>query len=309
MQSSSPSLIWISAFAALCLLVAVYAFFKIGNESVKKYVYKATPQGKLSLYVHLPNDWQSSDHRPAIVFFFGGGWISGGPDHFKRQAAHLANRGMVAVRADYRTDSKHHTTPDAAVSDGRDALQWMRENATKIGIDPDRIVASGASAGGHIAACLALCEDATEPPAMLILFNPVLDITNATRELEFSVRELELIDMIGPEAAASLSPNQRISITTPPSLHLIGDKDPLIAQVEDFAIQSEALNIHSKVMVAADQTHGFFNKEPWQTATLLAADDYLVENGYLKPDPSAEQPDVQLRELPIDALQHQASHQ
>ena len=59
------------------------------------FIYKSTPQAELKMHVHFPPDWKPSDKRPAIVFFFGGGWNSGSVKQFESQANYLASRGMV----------------------------------------------------------------------------------------------------------------------------------------------------------------------------------------------------------------------
>src|SRR5205823_3485066 len=106
-----------------------------------------------ALHVHYPPDWKKEDKRPVIVFFFGGGWTQGKVEQFEPQAAYLAGRGLVAARADYRVNSRHGVTPDACVEDAKSAVRWLRLNAAMLGIDPERVVAAGGSAGGHIAAC------------------------------------------------------------------------------------------------------------------------------------------------------------
>jgi hypothetical protein len=83
------------------------------------------------MHVHFPADWKKDDKRPAIVFFFGGGWTSGTVKQFEPQAAYLASRGLVAARADYRVKSRHEVTPDACVEDARSAVRWLRQNAEK----------------------------------------------------------------------------------------------------------------------------------------------------------------------------------
>ena len=65
---------------------------------------------------------------------------------------------MVAASADYRIESIHHTTPDKCVEDAKSAVRYLRQHAVELGIDPDKIVASGGWAGGHIAACTALID-------------------------------------------------------------------------------------------------------------------------------------------------------
>lgn len=110
----------------------------------------------LKLQVFLPEGWQASDQRPAAVFFHGGGWHGGGPDHYYPQSRYVALRGMVGISVEYRTINRFGTSPRECVKDGKSAMRWVKTHAAKLGIDPDRIVAGGGSAGGHIAAATAL---------------------------------------------------------------------------------------------------------------------------------------------------------
>src|SRR5262245_1847736 len=124
--------------------------------SVEKYVFKKTADAELAIHLHFPADWKASDQRPAIVFFFGGGWTSGSVEQFRPQAEYLAGRGMVAARADYRVKSRQNVTPDKCVEDCKSAVRWLRQHAAALGIDPNRIAAGGGSAGGHTAAATAI---------------------------------------------------------------------------------------------------------------------------------------------------------
>ena len=140
----------------LCgLLLGLAAAQAAEQQDTKSFIYKKTKQADLELVVHYPSGWKETDKRPAIVFFFGGGWTGGKIEQFEPQASHLASRGMVAVRADYRVKSRHGVTPKECVEDAKSAMRWVRQNAAQLGVDPDRIVAAGGSAGGHIAACTA----------------------------------------------------------------------------------------------------------------------------------------------------------
>src|SRR5262245_66652217 len=99
----------------------------------KTFVFKETPQAKLEVVVHLPPGWKAEDKRPAIVFFFGGGWANGNPEQFLTQAEYLASRGMVAARADYRVKNRQGVTPDQCVEDAKSAVRWLRQHAPKLG--------------------------------------------------------------------------------------------------------------------------------------------------------------------------------
>src|SRR5271157_2695068 len=191
------------------------------EPTTKTFTYKTIPGGTLEMIVHYPPGWKDTDKRPGIVFFFGGGWENGTIKQFEPQADHLASRGMVAARADYRVKSRQGVTPDKCVEDAKSAIRWLRANASKLGIDPDRIVAAGGSAGGHIAACTALSEGLeaegedraiSSRPDALVLFNPVLRFDGIP----------QLMERIGNDETLGkkLSPTLHVSKTTPPTLIL-----------------------------------------------------------------------------------------
>jgi len=145
--------------------------------------YKTVGDTRLNLYIYTPEGWQPSDKRPAAVFFFGGGWTNGSPRQFLEQCKYLASRGMVAMAADYRVASRNQVKAVECVKDAKSAIRYVRKNAARWGIDPQRIVAGGGSAGGHLAAACGTIvgfEEADEDksisakPDALLLFNPAL---------------------------------------------------------------------------------------------------------------------------------------
>lgn len=266
----------------LALLVMCAAAGSVdAAEEVKSFVYKKTPQTELALTTYLPGDWKPEDRRPAIVFFFGGGWTNGKTTQFEPQAKHLAGRGMVAMCADYRVKSRHGVKPDACVEDAKSAIRWVRQHAKELGIDPERIVAAGGSAGGHLAACTGICPglDAAEEdrnisskPSALVLFNPALDFSAANLAARVGGDE-KLVN--------ALSPTKQLAKDSPPTLLLFGTSDPLLAQGEAFMKRSQELGHHAEMFLAEDVGHGFFNREPWLEKTTQRMDAFLVAQGYL----------------------------
>ena len=247
--------------------------------ATKTFTYKKTKQTDLALVVHYPPKWTAQDQRPAIVFFFGGGWTSGTIKQFEPQATYLAGRGMVAVRADYRVKSRHEVTPDACVEDAKSAIRWVRQNAAELGIDRQKIVAAGGSAGGHLAACTSLREgleaageDASVPstPNALVLFNPVLDMTPP-----------ELAARLGNDEklARQISPTLHLTKDSPPAMLFYGTADRLIVQGDAFVKKSKAVGHRAELFTAEGMGHGFFNRAPWQERTLARADEFLASLG------------------------------
>ena len=254
------------------------------EPTTKTFAYKTIPGGKLELVVHYPPGWQETDKRPAIVFFFGGGWENGRITQFESQAEHLARRGMVAVRADYRVKSRQGVTPDRCVEDAKSAVRWLRANAASQGIDPDRIVASGGSAGGHIAACTALTEgleaegedrSISSKPNALVLFNPVLRFDGVPQLMA----RIDNDEALGK----TLYPTLHVSKTTPPTLILFGTADRLKPQGDEFMGRAKEAGVRAELFTAEDQPHGFFNRPPWLQKTIARMDEFLTSLGYLKP--------------------------
>ncbi|MCC6698791.1 MAG: alpha/beta hydrolase [Candidatus Hydrogenedentes bacterium] len=238
------------------------------------------------MHLSFPSDWKEGDKRPAIVFFFGGGWQNGNPSQFAYQAERLAQRGMVAACADYRVKSKDGVGPKSCVEDAKSAVRWLRANGARLGIDAERIVAGGGSAGGHLAACTALTPDLvgenedgaiSSKTSAMVLFNPVLNFSGEPRLLE-------RID--NDEALAKLiSPTLHLEAGSPPAILFYGALDRLLPQGEAFVARSKELGIRAELHVTPNQNHGFFNKPPYREDTLHLAEQFLASLGMLNNTP------------------------
>lgn len=253
------------------------------------FTYKHSKQADLKMQMHYPKDWKPTDKRPAIVFFFGGGWTNGTTAQFENQAAYLATRGMVAARADYRVKSRQDVTPADCVEDAKSAVRWLRKNATTLGIDPDRIVAAGGSAGGHIAACTALTDgleaadedkSISSKPNLLVLFNPVVRFEGVP-ELTKRISE-------DTKLARMLSPTLHLSAKTPPALLLFGKNDRLLPQAEEYVAKAKEQGCRAELFLADGVGHGFFNRPPWRERTLKRVDEFLASVGYVTGPPTVE---------------------
>jgi len=265
-------------------------------HDTKVLTYKHTPQGDLEIEFFMPPDWKPSDRRPGIVFFFGGGWTHGNRSQFYVQCDYLAKRGMVAGTADYRIGSKHHTTPVECAEDAKSAIRWTRAHAAELGIDPQRLAAGGGSAGGHLAGVTGVCPDfnaADDPnasfsatPNALVLFNPVLDL----RKLGEGNERVPGTEDQKRKVTAQLSPAAYVTKDAPPAIIFFGSEDRLIDTARPYAAEATKLGARAKIFVAPGQRHGFFNRDPWQTATLRMADEFLASIGYLQGPPTIEAP-------------------
>lgn len=113
--------------------------------------YGADPRQKLDVWAPRA---ASKSPLPVVVFFYGGGWVDGARGDYGFAGAAFASKGFIAVLPDYRL------VPQARfptfVEDGALAVKWARDHAAQYGGDPKRITLAGHSAGGYIAAMLAL---------------------------------------------------------------------------------------------------------------------------------------------------------
>lgn len=214
--------------------------------------YRVANGRDLRIHVFTP---QGPGPHPAALFFFGGGWNSGQVTHFQDQARALQKRGYVTAISDYRVFCRDQTTPDSAVEDALAAYAWLRGRAAVLGIDKRRIVVSGGSAGGHLAALIGALAPAGEKPAAMVLFNPVVDLT--LRPIVTSVR-------MSDERARAISPAVLPKKGLPPAIifHGTADQTVPIESVRAYCTAIIDAGGSCDLQAYADAPHGFFNRRP-----------------------------------------------
>lgn len=260
----------------LCLLGSLHA-----AKPDRIVSYKSVGETELTLHIFNPPNHSADDQRPAIVFFFGGGWVGGAPGQFYRQSEYLASRGMVAICADYRTQRSHDTSPIECVKDGKSAMRWVRSHAAELGINPDKLAAGGGSAGGQIAAATATTSQFNEAgedssvsciPNALVLFNPVFDNGPGS----FGHDKVK-------DYWQDFSPMHNLQAHTPPTIVFLGTEDKYIpvATAEIYKQRMEELGLRCDLHLYEDQPHGFFNKAKYKE-TVLEMDRFLSSLGYLE---------------------------
>ncbi|MFM7199891.1 MAG: alpha/beta hydrolase [Myxococcota bacterium] len=120
-------------------------------------VYREVEGRRLRLDIYRPRGTQSGEPRASVLVIHGGGWIVGNRRQFKRLCLELALDGHVAYAISYRLAPRHKLP--AAVEDCKAAIAWIRAHAASFGSLPDFIAVMGGSAGGHLAAMMALSPD------------------------------------------------------------------------------------------------------------------------------------------------------
>lgn len=115
-------------------------------------IYKTV--GDLPLKIKIDQPEGLAAPVPAVIWFHGGGWGGGNPDSCILHTNYLSTRGIPCVRPQYRLISQGGNI-DTTMEDVMDAVQWVRDNGLKYGIDPKRIILAGTSAGAHLGALAA----------------------------------------------------------------------------------------------------------------------------------------------------------
>jgi acetyl esterase len=249
-------------------------------------VYKTVDGFDLKINIIRPKGFKKRKKYPTIVFFFGGGWKNGSVHQFEQHCHYLASRGMIAMAVNYRVASRNNSTPFDAVEDAKSAMKWVKENAKDLGVNKNKIVAAGGSAGGHLAACTALIPgfDASNEnlkisskPNALVLFNPVI---NTMPEGYGSER-------LG-DKAESISPAHHVIPKIPPTLifHGTADKTVPFENITDFQDKMEAAGNICYVVPFREQGHGFFNygrsDNKYYELTTEKMLSFLMELKYIK---------------------------
>jgi acetyl esterase/lipase len=245
-------------------------------------MYKQVDTLKLGLKVYYPTSLQKEQTYPTIVFFFGGGWNAGSTKQFETHALHYSPKNFITVLVDYRVKTRHNTTPFESLKDAKSGIRYLRKNATKLGIDANRIVGSGGSAGRHLAATCFTNVSINEAnydltirakPNTLVLFNPV--IVNGIDGYGF-----ERIGCIYME----FSPMHNIQKGFPPTIFFLGTNDNLIRveTTQKFKNKIEEVGSHCDLYLIVKQLHGFFNNEPFLSETIMKTEVFLQSIAYYK---------------------------
>jgi acetyl esterase len=258
-------------------------------EGTKSETYRKVGDTELKVWIFDP-ERKGAKPLPAIVFFFGGGWSSGSPTQFEPQSRHLAARGMIALVADYRVKTRQNAKPVDCVADAKACVRWVRANAGRLGIDPDRIAVGGGSAGGHLAASVATLpglDPAPDDKAISCLPNALVLFNPGTVMAPFPGLDLKGFgagldkERFGCEPN-EISPLHHVKKGMPPTIIFHGKADSTVhyATVEKFAEVMKAAGNRCELVGYEGQPHGFFNKAKY-AETLAATDDFLVSLGYL----------------------------
>ncbi len=257
-----------------------------GVEMKTDLVYARHGDRELKLDLFLPKS--GAGPFPAVVYLHGGGWSGGNRNQFHRQAAHMAAKGVAGACVEYRLSGEAKWP--AAIDDARTAVRWVRASAAKYRIDPERIGASGGSAGGHLAAYLATTDSirdfevrASSRVRAVAAFNPVLDLPALAPAAAGSANNA-IFNFLGaayadnPKLWADASPITHVSRRSAPMLILHGTDDKTVPyrQALDMVNKLKEARVKAELFTAEGAPHGFFNRSPWFEKTVAAMEEFFL---------------------------------
>lgn len=253
-------------------------------KATREIVYKKVSDRELHLHLFNPAGWQASDKRACYITIHGGGWTGGEPRRMYPFADHYAKLGLVGISVQYRLhNAKLNVSVFDCVKDARSAVRYVRAHAGELGIDPQKIIVSGGSAGGHLAVATAMFEGVNEdgedtklsavPNALVLLF-PVIDTSaEGYGNAKIGGRWKEL------------SPAHNVRAGLPPTITFHGTGDTVTPFKGAQAFHDAMLQAgnRSELVVNEGGAHGYLMRtQPLYDECLKKSDVFLSSLGLVK---------------------------
>ena len=262
----------------LAISILLISFFSHGQDkeiTIESNVPFLGKGRKLLLDLYLPAKSDSNAKRPAVLIVHGGGWHTGSK-HAAREkniATNLAKAGYVCASVNYVLAKKKDTYIENLeqvwpqnIQDCMTGVQFLRANAEKYGIDPERIGAIGGSAGGHLVAMLGVLgdRDGLDPkggpwPGVSCRIQAVVPMYGVHDFPEFSKAKDQKIPDEHADLAKEASPVTHLSRDDPPFLILHGTRDTLVPHAQSSLLHKAAkkAGVKSEIRIITGAKHSF----------------------------------------------------
>ncbi len=244
----------------------------------------AYPEHNVELVIYAPD---KAGLYPCVLDIHGGGWTARQVESDKPMMERLAARGFVTALVSYRL-AQEAKFP-AALHDCKSALRWLRANAAKFKIDPERIGCMGGSAGGHLSGLTAMTsglaefegngpnkEQSSAVKACIVMaatqdFVAANTGKSSTNTLMFFGAKCD----DHPEIYRAASPITHVRDGVPPTIFIEGEKDTLKIGRAEMMEKLRALGIETSVHTLKDAPHPFWMSQPWCDQTVEIAAEFF----------------------------------
>lgn len=239
------------------------------TKTIRDLVYAKV--GDRELKLDLTRSSELTGPLPCIVTVHGGGWLGGSRKSWEPIATDLATAGFVVANIEYRLAGEAKFP--GAVLDCKAAIRWLRANAGKYGINPEKISGVGGSAGGHLIAMTATTvgnpdfqskgnhPEESDALSSIVIMGSGVD--QVTRVLETKAKSIaNCVIFFGaeyhenPEIYRQASPITHLSKETPPILMLDGEKDKPGERYVDFRKKLDELGVKNEFVMIPGAAHG-----------------------------------------------------
>lgn len=232
-------------------------------------VYTQGVNGPLVADAYIPN---GSGPFPGILFIHGGGWINGNRYQMAKMIKDLASQGYVGFTIEYDVDPVHYP---ASFDQSRAALRYFREHAADFNLDATRVAVAGSSAGGELAALVALDQDTKVQGAVIL--NGVLDLTALGDKNNMVTQYLGGPCSTMDEMCRDASPISHIHLGAPAFFvgHGTADETVPFVQADAFVTALRAAKVPVRFFTAKDGPHTYWMKEQFYSANLDGIKNFL----------------------------------
>jgi acetyl esterase/lipase len=267
---------------------SVQAFLEFAVSPDITYLVADGYESKLDVYA--PRD--KSRPRPTVIYIHGGGWVGGDKDASTLSILPYLQMGFAAVNVEYRL-AREALAP-AAVEDSRCALRWVIANAEEYGFDTERLVITGASAGGHLSLTTGMLqaadgfdnrcavrlqeegrgaadtEEVEMPVAAIVNWFGITDVPDLIAGENAKVYAVQWLGSLPDrkDLAQRLSPLEHVRADLPPILTIHGDADPIVPYEHAIQLHQklDAARVTNRLHTVPGGGHGVFSAEQYQEA-------------------------------------------
>jgi acetyl esterase/lipase len=236
----------------------------------------------------------TQEAQPTLIYIHGGGWVGGSKETALMSLIPWFEMGWNVVNVEYRLG--RISLAPAAVEDCLCALRWVAANAKQYGIDTNRLVVTGESAGGHLALTTGMipesagldrqCPGVPLPKVSAIVnwygITDVVDLLDGPNRKSYAVQWLSSMPN-REEIARRVSPLTYVRSDLPPILTIHGDADPTVPYNHAIQLQEalEKVHVPHQLVTIPDGKHGGFTPEQ-RVKIFTEIQQFLSKNGISK---------------------------